>query len=434
MRERRRLYNDRSSNAMSKLILHLPLAPGAGEPEYDFVVLRDDGQAASHGRAIASLLPAGAQRAADVLAVVPARALSWHALTLPARVAAGLLSARADALRARAVLAGALEEQLLDDADRLHFAVFSGAGATAPIWVAVCDRAWLQAALQRLEAAGRVVSGVVAECGPLAALEGAQANPGARVVVTEGMEPAQVALCTASGVRLLPLGDATVSLARLHSPLELVAEPAFMGLAEQAFGVEALAQTVAQRLLSAERSPWNLSQFELSPSRGGRAFKRLGSAWTTFRNGPQWRPVRWGLLALLVVQVAALNALAYRHNALLEQKRNAMQAIMAQTFPQVPLIVNAPVQMRREVEALERSRGTGSAGGGDLAGLLSTVASVLGRDKAVSALDYAAGELRLRATGVTDADAQSLASVLGAQGWTARLQGEQLLIQSKEAN
>jgi len=419
---------------MSTLIVYLPLAPGAGEPEYDYVVLRDDRQIASHGRAIASLLPAGAHRVSGVVAVAPVRALSWHALTLPERVANSLLSARADAARARAVLGGALEEQLLDDVDRLHFAVFAGASPGASLWVAVCDRAWLQAALQRLEAAGHAISSVVAECAPRVTPESAQSGQGARVVVTEGMEPAQVALCTAVGVRLLPLGEAAVALAQVHSPLELVAEPAVMGLAEQAFGTMSLAQTLAQRLQDAERSPWNLSQFDLSPSRGGRAFKRLGNAWTSFSNSPQWRPVRWGLLALLVVQVVALNALAYRHNALLEQKRSAIQAILAQTFPRVPLIVNAPVQMRREVEAMERARGLGSVDSGDLAGLLSAVASVLGSGKPVSAVDYSPGELRVRATGVTDADARSLASVLGAQGWTARLQGEQLLMQAKRVN
>ena len=131
-----RLYNDRHPTPMSSLILTLPPATGPAAPEYDFVVLRDDGQTDDHGRALASLLPPGARQTREVVAVMPAAMLSWHSLALPARVAAGLLSGRTDAPRARAVLGGALEEHLLDEPEQLHFAVFGGPDAQT-LWVAV---------------------------------------------------------------------------------------------------------------------------------------------------------------------------------------------------------------------------------------------------------------------------------------------------------
>jgi general secretion pathway protein L len=256
----------------------------------------------------------------------------------------------------------------------------------------------------------------------------------ARVVVTDGMEPAQMALCTAAGVALLPLGEAVVGLARAHSPLELLAEPSVMGLAEQALGQAAIAQTRAQRLAGAVRSPWNLAQFEFSPSRSGRAAKRLGSVWARLRHDPQWRPVRWGLLAVLLVQVVALNAVAHRHTAQLDAKRSAIDTLLSQTFPQVPVIVDAPVQMQREVQALARTRGVGAADGPDLARLLSAASEVLGGARPVSAVDYVAGELRLRVAGLLEADADNLAAALGDPAWTVRLQGDQLVLQARGAN
>ncbi len=132
---------------MSTLILTLPLANAAPPPEYDYVLTSDGQQITAQGRTAASLLPATAGRGAEVVAVIPARALSWHGITLPERVLRSMLSGRIEPARARGVLAGVLEEQLLDDSEKLHFAVFGAppaASGDAPrAWVAACDRAWL---------------------------------------------------------------------------------------------------------------------------------------------------------------------------------------------------------------------------------------------------------------------------------------------------
>jgi general secretion pathway protein L len=408
---------------MSSLILTLPPATGPTAPEYDFVVLRDDGQTDDHGRALASLLPPSARQAREVVAVVPAAMLSWHSLALPARVAAGLLSGRTDAMRARAVLGGALEEHLLDEPEHLHFAVFGGPDAQT-LWVAVCERAWLRSALQTLDAAGLPVVRVVAEYEPLAG------SASARVTVTDAVAPAQAALCTAAGVALLPLGDAVARLAEPHRPLELLAEPAVMGLAEQCFGAPATAQTSVQRWVAAARSPWNLAQFEFKPSQGGRASRRIAALGSELRHAAQWRPLRYGVLALLLLQVVALNALAYKQNAQLEAQRAAVRSILLETFPNVPVVIDAPLQMQREVAALARARGQEGA---DLARLLTAVGAVLGSDKPVTALDFSGGALRVRASDLSDQDAADVTAALGGQGWTAKLQADQLVLSQQGA-
>ena len=140
---------------MSLLLIALPPGPPAG---YEFATSTDGQALAAHGSAAPALLPA-AGRGVEVVALVPAGQLSWQRVTLPRGVGPG-------APRLRSVLDGLLEDQLLDDAGALHFALEPGAQGGASAWVAVCDRAWLAAHLNALEGAGRTVHRIVPELPP----------------------------------------------------------------------------------------------------------------------------------------------------------------------------------------------------------------------------------------------------------------------------
>jgi general secretion pathway protein L len=414
---------------MSTLILYLPLSPAAGAPEYDYVLTPDGQQLGAQGRAAAALLPAQGMRGAGVVAVVPARALSWHRIALPERVLRSLLSGRTEAARVRGVLAGVLEEQLLDEPERLHFAVFAAAPgdglSEAPqAWVAVCERAWLHAALQSLEAAGRTVGRIVAECTP--ALAGS-----AQALLSADMEPAQMLLCTAQGVSLLPVLPNTLGLALAQPDLEVFAEPAVMEMAQRSFGNLVSLQTQAQRLLLAAQSPWNLAQLELSASPGGRLQKRLAAGWQQVQHAPQWRALRWGVLALLLVQVVGLNALAWHQRDAQDAQRAAIQSVLQQTFPEVRLVIDAPAQMQRAVDDLARARGVGADT--DLGRVFSAMGLMAPAGTTVSAIELNDKQLQLTATGLDAASAQPLVTALEAQGLRARLQDGQLTITPKEA-
>jgi general secretion pathway protein L len=267
------------------------------------------------------------------------------------------------------------------------------------------------------------VARVVAECEPV------DADDKPLAFFTAAAEQTQLALCTASGVTLMPLGASAVSLIQSLGEVEMWAQPAVMGEVEAALGVPVQAQSLHQAMLRAAQSTRNLAQLEFSPSKRGRAMKRLGGNWQTLLHAPQWRPVRWGLLALLVSQVVALNAAAYRQQSLLAQKRGSVEAVLRQTFPNIPVIVDAPVQMQREVGALAQSRGAADV---DLARLLTAAGSALANGKALTAVDLSASELRLKANGLSDADVAAVTAALGAQGWQARLLGDQLVLQRKE--
>ncbi len=413
---------------MSTLILQLPLHSAASAaPEYDYALTPDGLQLAAQGRAPASMLPAQAGRGTDVVAVIPARALSWHRVALPQPVLRSLLSGRMEPARARAVLAGVLEEQVLDDAEQLHFAVFAASddGGDAPrAWVAVCERPWLQAALQALEAGGHRVGRMVAECTPTQA--GA-----ARLLLSGDMQPAQMLLCTPLGMSLLPLLPNTLALAQAQSPLEVLAEPSVMALAEMHFGSQAILQTHAQRLLTAAQSPWNLAQLELSASPGGRFLKRLTRTWQHLLNSPQWRPARWSLVALVVVQLAALNALAWQQRSLLTEKRSSIQNLLQQTFPEVQLVIDAPLQMQRAVDDLARARGVGSDA--DLGRVLSIISPAAPAGMGLTAIELSGKQLRLSASGLDPAAASQLTAALEARGLHAQLLDGQLRIEAKES-
>ena len=136
---------------MSTLILFLPQAPCGPTTAFSYTLTADGHTELRHASAPAALLPEPARPGGEVVAVVPARALSWQRVQLPQGVPLG---AGQQTPRLRSVLEGLLEDQLLDDPAQLHFALEPGARAGKPVWVAVCDRAWLREALQVLEAAG----------------------------------------------------------------------------------------------------------------------------------------------------------------------------------------------------------------------------------------------------------------------------------------
>lgn len=89
--------------------------------------------------------------------VLSAQQLSVHEVNLPPT----------PAHRLQAALAGALEEQLLDDPVDLHFALAPDAQtqmqAGRPFEVMVCDKAWLKGVLAKVAAQGHTISAIVPE-------------------------------------------------------------------------------------------------------------------------------------------------------------------------------------------------------------------------------------------------------------------------------
>jgi general secretion pathway protein L len=401
---------------MSALIVLLPRQPASVSAEFDYAVTVDGSTVESHGSAQAAVLPLPGRAGAEVVAVVPAAMLSWHRLELPK-------GATAVSPRLRAVLEGLLEDQLLDEPETLHFALPPQARPAMALWIAACDRAWLRSAVAALEAAERPVTRIVPEFAP----EGepvlyAIGDPQHPLLVAAGSE----------GVMTLPLSPQALSLLpKLPESTRLVAEPAVAALAEQVLHHQPQLQQAPQRWLQAAQSPWDLAQFEFSSSGRTRALKKLGTAWSDLTAAPQWRAARWGIVLLVAFNLLGLNAWALRERSALAQKREATRQTLTQTFPQVKVVVDAPVQMDKEVAALRQA--TGAVSGRDLEAMLGALAKSLPSSRALSGVEFNGGELRVKGLVVAPEDGDKLATGLKGQGYTSTAQGDTLVI-TQEAN
>ena len=408
---------------MSTLIITLPLSAGDAAARYDHVLTPDGQTVALHATAPAAGLPDARRGTSDTVAVVPVEALSWHRVELPKGIGAS-------SPRLRAVLQSLLEDRLLDDPEELHLAIEPQAAAGAPAWVAVCDKAWLRQHLQGLEAAGHPVTRIVPEIAPNT--DSLQLHllgePGqAQAVISgEGVE---------GGVLRLPLSADMLALALGREGLpphaEVFAEPAVAALAEQLLQHKAGLQQRPQRQIAAAQTPWDLAQFDLASSGRTRTLKRLTAAAGDFLHAPSWRAARWGAMLLFAANLVGLNAWAWKEQAAWQAQRNAIQSTLIQTFPGVKVVVDAPLQMAREVAALRQATGAPSAR--DLEAMLGALASALPEGQAISAMEYTSGEARLKGLSLDPEASAALNAKLRPLGYTARAEGDGLLLKQVSA-
>ena len=377
---------------MSILVIHAPprVRLQAGNPggadqasvgprgEYRYVLSADGLTVAAQGTGALALLP----RADSVALVLADTDVAWHRITLP----------KAPAAKLRAALAGTLEEALLADADNTHLALAPHAVAGQPTWVAAVDRAWLNAELSALERANVFVDVVLPISWPDAPTRG-------RFFYDEAAqgEALMLSWADADGVAVLRLQG---SLARRLLPQALTeaalwtATPAAAAAAERWLDAPVVVVSMAERALQATRSQWNLRQFDLARrSKGTRAL-------TDGLRGllsPAWRPLRYGIVALVVTQAIGLNLWAWRLRAAVDERRAAQVTLLQTTFPNVHAVLDAPVQMKRELAALRSA--AGKPDDSDLEPLLQAAASVWPADlAAVESIRFEPGRLTLGAS------------------------------------
>ncbi|MBB3177251.1 type II secretion system protein GspL [Variovorax sp. Sphag1AA] len=399
---------------MSVLLVTIPLTSGSVTAEYGWADWSGDGRRLNaQGTAPAALLPSSD----EVVLCVPIAALSWHQVTLPQ----GSMSSGA---KLRSVLNGLLEDHLLDDPESLHFALEPGASAGAPIWVAACNRIWLRSAVQALEAAGRRVARIIPEFAPAPA-------DGPSMLFVIGEPDAPVCVITGpDGVTTLPFDSTGLALAGTLPPnTSAMAEPAVSELAESVLGQRVPIIKPAERWLQASESPWDLAQFDLASTGRARATKKLAAISRELWRGRRWRAARWGALVLVLAQLIGLNAWAWKERNALEAKRGAVRNVLTQTFPSVQLVVDAPVQMSREVAALQQA--TGGVTSSDFEPMLGALSASLPRGRVPTAIDFGGGQLRLRGLGLKPSELTNVTSALSSRGYSARSEGDLLLVQAE---
>ena len=371
---------------MSTLVVSLPPGAPTAATEWAYAFSGDGHAVSDHGRSPAALLPMPRGAGAETVALVPVQALAWQQVELPKGIAAG-------SPRLRAALEGLLEERLLDDPESVHLALQPGARGGETAWVAVCDRACV-------------------------------------VALGTADDPWIVAV-GGDGLLSLPLTTAAVPLLpALPEGTPRVAEPAVAAIAEQVLGQPWTLQQPAQRWLRAARTPWDLAQFEFASSSRARALKKVAGAWSEVLRSPAWRPARWGAVALVAIQLVGLNAWAWKERSSLDDKREAIRRVLRDTFPQVRVVVDAPVQMEREVATLRQQTGTASPR--DLDALLAALATTLPAGRSPSALEYSNGQLRAQGLSLSTEEVRRVSTQLRGLGYSATSEGQSLVVVAED--
>lgn len=362
-------------------------------------------------------VPTPVRRGEAAVVLLDAADASWHRVTLP----------RVPRSRLPQALAGLLEDSLLQDAPGVHFAVEKGAAAGSAGWVAAVDRAWLERQLESLARIGLEVSRVAPLAWPLA--EGTHGHfdtpPGA------GTDVGRVTLCDPDGVSCLPLaGTDTASTLRALTVSRGPQAPAWtataaaVALAERLTGGTVAVRTSEDSARRALESPWDLLQFELAPRQA--ASRRLARAWQSLWSAA-WRPVRLGIVALALTQLAGLGIAAWQLQRQLEERRAQQLALLRETFPQVRAVLDAPLQMQREVALLRDAAGRGDAAGFERA--LQTAAAGWPAGQAPAGrIEFERGRLTLTVPGWSEAQRSAFAQALRGSGWSARATGERVML------
>jgi general secretion pathway protein L len=132
-----------------------------------------------------------------------------------------------------------------------------------------------------------------------------------------------------------------------------------------------------------------------------------------------------------VVQILGLNALAWRQRSLLDAQHASLQAMLQQSFPDVKLVIDAPLQMQRAVDDLARARGVGSDA--DLGRVFAIIGPLAPKNLGLNSIEWSGQQLQLQASGLNADSVKPLSAALEARGLQARLQDGLLSITPKEA-
>ncbi|PIT71927.1 hypothetical protein B9Z42_13540 [Limnohabitans sp. B9-3] len=365
--------------------------------------------------------------AGEVVAVVPHSRMSWLSVQLPPA---------SHGPRLMSVLHGLLEDRLLDDPQQLHLVLPPNSQALArtggTTWVAACDKTWLREALAPLHAAGLTVQRLVPELQPTdTPTLHVVGEPDQSVSVLTQLEGVSVMPTNAASWRAFQALNNGNTDAQNDTALQIYAEPAMVARVQSLLQRQPVLQSAAQRWVAASQSAWDLAQGEWAQGRSQRLQRGLQSAWQTLAHAPAWRAVRVGIAALVLLQIVGLNALAWREKSALDQQQQALQRILKTSFPAVSLVIDAPLQMQREVDALQQKSGHVSRT--DLEPLLAALAGVLPAGQVPTQLHFVNAALRVHSLSLDDKATQSAQANLKTQGLSWRQEANNIWVLQAEA-
>jgi general secretion pathway protein L len=392
------------------LVLAMPDSGWKSSQACDYVLSADGRSVTRHGQsALATLPPAD-----ELVILVPPNRLSWHRVRVPP------VAPR----RMAAVLTGLLEDRLLDDPAQVCFAVAPGAPVDGLRLVAACDREWLQALIDGCTERRLRLSRIAPVHPP------ATDDAGRCDVVRPAPDGPLAVRIERDHVLAMPLEQAAALWpAREAASPVLLAPDDCRAQAESALGRVARAWSIDEALWRAAQSGWDLVQFDLADARRRPGLRRLVRGIQALWREPRWRALRWGLGLLAAAQVAGLNAWAWKLDGELRARREQARSLLLQSFPGVRTVVDAPLQMERELALLRRTRGIAAAGDADA--LLAAAAQVLPPGDGVQSLRYGAGSLTLTGARLDGQAWDQARARLSAQGLRAEREGERIVLRAE---
>jgi general secretion pathway protein L len=404
---------------MRTLLLQLPpVLPGPtavyGVAELD---LAHAASKAQPGSAPLALLPR-AERQTEVVAMAPAAALSWHRVTLPAGLGRG-------GAKLQAVLQGLLEDRLLQEPQQVHLALAPQWQSGEPVWVVACDKTWLQAHLQALQDAGLPVQRIVPEFAPPAS--------GQHWHALGDPDSGWLWCCDADhGVNGWPVNTTAPLPTDGLTGARLQAEPGLANWAQSRTPAAVELVDSAAHWLAAANSGWNLAQFELQSDAGTRRLQNWRRGLDSLRRTPQWRPARWGLAMLLLSQLVGLQAWAWATRQQWQAEQDQWTQILQQSFPKVSVVVDAPVQMARQVALLRQ--GSGQLSPQDFESQLQALGQALPQGvPGPTRLNWQDGQLQWPTLTLNAAQQAEFEQGLQRQGYHLRTETGQSQLQAREA-
>lgn len=271
--------------------------------------------------------------------------------------------------------------------------------------------------------AGRPVARIVPELTP------PSGDGVASLHVTGTADQPQLMRTGPEGVTLLPLSVASAALMAWPEDAEVLAEPGVAELAEHFFNRPARLQTPPERWLAAAQSDWDLAQFDLLYTRGTRTRKHLSAMTSSLFRSPRWRAARWASVALVLANVVGLQAWAWKEQSSQAAQRAAIRNLLTTTFPDVRVVVDAPVQMARALSDLQRRNGIASTA--DMETQLGHFKAAAPDTPVPAAIEFISTELRLKGLSLPASAVAEIAARLQAQGYRLRMDAEGLTMKEE---
>jgi general secretion pathway protein L len=380
---------------MRTLLIELPQTNAPADRHVRLAWVQSAGQTESGGthalgeQLAQSLQQARKQQAFQVVAVLPETRVSWHTVSLPARLPS-------EAKKRQAMLQGLIEPSVLGETQGLHLALMPNAQAGGTAWVMACDRNWLSEVLAQLKQWDVLPARLIPASCP--ASPNAALNWQAHDVA--GQTWLQVAGTNAKGQGVFERWLATSALLpmlvnRHGSDVAcLWAEPAAAQVVQSVWPqLHVQLKEAHEQWREVLQTPWDVAQFDFQLKGWKHWRARCVQTSLSLWQDRAWRPFRWGLLACALVQLLGMSLWLHQARSQLADLAAQQKQVLLAAAPQTTLVLDAPAQLAQLLTQEQRRQGQLQSS--DFEPLMNVAQQVITPGQTPARIDYQDGQLKL---------------------------------------